>query len=554
MGVAAERCGDANTREALAACIDDAGWFGGDEAAEKLRSLLAGPPVAVLPERPPPRAVSGFTVRRPAEKISRNAPCPCGSGKKYKKCCMKADEARLADPSPVAGLTMNEYIAQAGQHMSLPEFDRLRPQQMQGLDLPSLPSLHLVTAVRKFTAFAFWQDAERALDVLAQRTDLPGEIDGYREDLIGDALAAGAVDVALHQAELLDNPAELYAGHRLGLDLATSDATVLAQIEEQAALGIKDDAQDPLIVPYSLLRQYPALGLLLARGCLDPARELDSVVLLDAMEEARDRLQLPPGDPFAAHYDVLADRHYDDFLAAKETESLTAQNEALAAELGHLRQRLDESATSARSLETSLREATARLAEAERSAATPPPPSAPAARAPGAQAAPDRAELRRKVDDLKRLVRQGNEERAALRRQLASGRGKLQGDNVAAASAPAGDGAGAETDADDLETDLAQPIRQSVLLPVFHDRAQDAIRGAAPPLASQAIRSAAGLAAGDAHLWHGVKQLRSVDGIYSARVGIHHRLLFELEPEHRQLTVLDFILRRDLDRVLARYR
>jgi uncharacterized protein YecA (UPF0149 family) len=23
------------------------------------------------------------------KKIGRNAPCPCGSGKKYKKCCLK---------------------------------------------------------------------------------------------------------------------------------------------------------------------------------------------------------------------------------------------------------------------------------------------------------------------------------------------------------------------------------------------------------------------------------------------------------------------------------
>lgn len=30
------------------------------------------------------------TVRRNAEKVGRNAPCPCGSGKKYKKCCGKA--------------------------------------------------------------------------------------------------------------------------------------------------------------------------------------------------------------------------------------------------------------------------------------------------------------------------------------------------------------------------------------------------------------------------------------------------------------------------------
>jgi preprotein translocase subunit SecA len=30
------------------------------------------------------------TVRRQADKIGRNSPCPCGSGKKYKKCCGKA--------------------------------------------------------------------------------------------------------------------------------------------------------------------------------------------------------------------------------------------------------------------------------------------------------------------------------------------------------------------------------------------------------------------------------------------------------------------------------
>ncbi len=27
------------------------------------------------------------TVKRTGEKVGRNDPCPCGSGKKYKKCC-----------------------------------------------------------------------------------------------------------------------------------------------------------------------------------------------------------------------------------------------------------------------------------------------------------------------------------------------------------------------------------------------------------------------------------------------------------------------------------
>jgi preprotein translocase subunit SecA len=35
---------------------------------------------APAPPRPAPRTASG-------EKVGRNDPCPCGSGKKYKRCC-----------------------------------------------------------------------------------------------------------------------------------------------------------------------------------------------------------------------------------------------------------------------------------------------------------------------------------------------------------------------------------------------------------------------------------------------------------------------------------
>lgn len=33
-------------------------------------------------------------------KISRNAPCPCGSGKKYKRCCFPLQEEAHAKPAP----------------------------------------------------------------------------------------------------------------------------------------------------------------------------------------------------------------------------------------------------------------------------------------------------------------------------------------------------------------------------------------------------------------------------------------------------------------------
>jgi SWIM/SEC-C metal-binding protein len=35
------------------------------------------------------RLLNPPTARRTGEKVGRNDPCPCGSGLKYKKCCMK---------------------------------------------------------------------------------------------------------------------------------------------------------------------------------------------------------------------------------------------------------------------------------------------------------------------------------------------------------------------------------------------------------------------------------------------------------------------------------
>jgi preprotein translocase subunit SecA len=38
-------------------------------------------------DEPPAEDDPRQTVERPTPKTGRNEPCPCGSGKKYKKCC-----------------------------------------------------------------------------------------------------------------------------------------------------------------------------------------------------------------------------------------------------------------------------------------------------------------------------------------------------------------------------------------------------------------------------------------------------------------------------------
>ena len=52
---------------------------------ERVMAGVMAPPVAIPKGY---EASSGGTLRRSSERIKRNDPCPCGSGRKFKKCCL----------------------------------------------------------------------------------------------------------------------------------------------------------------------------------------------------------------------------------------------------------------------------------------------------------------------------------------------------------------------------------------------------------------------------------------------------------------------------------
>jgi preprotein translocase subunit SecA len=53
---------------------------GGEELLHKKKNITYG--------KEPPKAGKPAPIKQ-ALKVGRNDPCPCGSGKKYKKCCGK---------------------------------------------------------------------------------------------------------------------------------------------------------------------------------------------------------------------------------------------------------------------------------------------------------------------------------------------------------------------------------------------------------------------------------------------------------------------------------
>ena len=93
--------------------FSDAAWF-----RKALRQASAEPPDLSAFDPPlygyldDPLAALAWTdesagkpVKNPMKSVGRNDPCPCGSGKKYKKCCLDADAAVPAQvKSPLPGL------------------------------------------------------------------------------------------------------------------------------------------------------------------------------------------------------------------------------------------------------------------------------------------------------------------------------------------------------------------------------------------------------------------------------------------------------------------
>ena len=93
---------------------------------------------------------------------------------------------------------------------------------------------------------------------------------------------------------------------------------------------------------------------------------------------------------------------------------------------------------------------------------------------------------------------------------------------------------------------------RGVLVPVFARAAVASIENHPARIRKAAIETAAGLAVGDPIAWRGCKPMEGVDRVWSARLGIHNRLLFRLHDDH--LEVLDVVTREDLLKTLERWR
>jgi hypothetical protein len=500
--------------------------------------------IALLPERAPEPPIPGVPVRA-APKVGRNEPCPCGSGKKFKRCC--AD--RLAAASASAGPPRAERLRALEPRLEHDQLDHLSRADLARLDLTRLRDRTVIEVMRRQAQLHDWRRACLAVDELARRHGQAAAVASL-EEVIQDALQARHHDAARELLLRLDEAAR-DATFRLELALAAHEPDALARLEATARVAVAGTGgATEADVAYATLSTLPALGILLARGALRVSHELDAPVLLEAIERARDELLLPPGDPaqelFAALGGVQEQR--------REVAQTEAERARLAQAAASLRAELDQAASRLAALQRQVADHERELERAERTSAE----ASPRAVRTDAQEQ-ERRVLRSKIEQLQALIRERNEERSELRRQLSEAtesktesKAESKTDAQGAPEPPPRGREASEADDDGVEDLPAGGTSRAVLIPRFGAAAAAALETVPRHVAAVALRTLGALAAGDPAAWRGVKQAKDMPHqLLMARIGIHHRLLFRADGA---LDVLDLVTRESLLTTLKRLR
>ena len=124
------------------------------------------PVIDQVPAKPPSYVPTPIPLRRAVARVGRNEPCPCGSGKKYKHCCVDKDQTRLMHSSPVAGQTWEELMTDPEAHLTKVWMERCDAYQVARFDPKKIPAELWPAYFERLSIFRQYDRATEALEQL----------------------------------------------------------------------------------------------------------------------------------------------------------------------------------------------------------------------------------------------------------------------------------------------------------------------------------------------------------------------------------------------------
>ncbi len=478
--------------------------------------------------------------RRPAQasqRTGRNDPCPCGSGRKYKKCCLDKDSANDSDASDLPGVTCTQIMENLELFLDAERLQILRSHELARLDPARVEAGLRPLLIDRLLAYDELAAAVAVLPLLPA--------DSRRTKEWEDCLDAA---IYLRRSDLLHQLVAMPVANQEALRpaLASFDVCYLLGSAEQRHLldGLEKEVVATLGANPALLAHLadslgdvglPGLAILTARAALveDNFGSLTSLCLR-VIEHARDQLLLSPRDPIE---DI-------DELSGFEDAPRDAGPEGWHSELGKAREQVAGKEAELRQMRQALQEAREKLRHEERVARRHEARRlAPHAAPPAADPDP---ELRQRINQLKSALNAVHSEKHDLLAELREARRAAEVTKTARLAPPPP--ASEEGDTEDDLLPFADHAGQPVRLPVFSAAFRKALAKLPQEVAGPALRLVGQLAAGDPAAFQGVCFLKQTHEQFRARVGRSHRLLFKLQAE--EIEFLNLIHRRDLERTL----
>jgi mRNA-degrading endonuclease RelE of RelBE toxin-antitoxin system len=484
-------------------------------------------PLAVVPEHAGPVVLSGFTVRRAVSRIGRNEPCPCGSGKKYKKCCMEKDEVRLQESSSVAGMTVGELRERRESFLTEDELLRMRSYELARLDPDKVAAPLRPLLINRLLLFGEYEAAVE----LFEKAGVPDALRDHWLDCIDRVVVVPRKDMLVRLLRLRDESERERDDFPLRARLLMADEAHAIRLIEETALKGLQETEPAVALAYALLEgQWPALGILVSHGLIAQAGLFDAEMLLDTIMEARDKLHLSPDDSIQA---LLDERFESSMETHRDTEELQEAQEKLQVntrELNDVRAKLTR-------LQAELEKKEREKKTPPRSVLTAPAPAPPAIIDEGAL-----HELRHRVASLREELRERHNERNQLRGDLKLALDRLEELSRKETVATPAEEADAEDDwLDDTESAGTHPVR----IPEFPQKFRASLQELPPRIVRQSMTLIGRMAAGEDGAFAGARRLKASRDIVRQRIG-DHRLLFRLHSHTIELLAL--IPRRDLER------
>lgn len=504
------------------------------KVGEALLAMRLLSPMDFVPDKTDNLIGSGLHVRRAVARVGRNETCPCGSGKKYKRCCEEKDRDRMRHSSDVAGKTLAEAEAEPEPHLTEAKLKSMTPAYLARLDAAKIPP-------KLYRPYFMYLSGCLMADELATAFEKLGcgtkELEEAWNFSMFFVTMKQRLDVARRMMKVRypdgSVPDTLQFDTRLLLardDLAHS--LELIEAEARVALTSTDVERVSGFAYGLMISPFGCLGIHCARSLIPLINKKNALFLMDQVHTVRDRLNLSSDEPFG---EILEKRFAEE----------VADGGKDAAELRKARERVEAKATEVSQLKESLEKLRREIRLQEKKTPAPAPAQV-------AIESPELRGLRDKLRELKSSIAERNSERAAYRRELGQAYAELEALRARQVEAQPTNGAGTMNaiDAEDAlllpgEIDTNQPPRQIE----FPRRFQDTLNHLPRQVGRAALMLIGRIAAGDPSAFAGAIRLSAKPDVMRVRVGMDHRMLFRLLPECVQLVAL--INRRDLDKTIA---